>query len=272
MLGFLKRKRKIHREATALKRIPTIPCDVQHLCPADEVDLDEIFHSELIEAAWNAALPEIRALAIPNAIGGVNPGDGRAIFYLLSYFQPRSVLEVGTHIGASTVHMAAAFLNHQKSEGNPHLLSVDARNVNDPVTRPWAQLGATLSPAEMVYRLGCDQLVEFATGTSPEFLNRCTRGADFVFLDDDHAAETVYREIPAALKLLSKGGLILLHDYFPGAKPLWSDRAMIPGPFLATERLMEEGAQFEVLHLGRLPWPTKLGSYVTSLALLVRKS
>jgi hypothetical protein len=78
----------------------------------------------------------------------------------------------------------------------------------------------------------------------------------------------VYREIPAALELLRPNGLILLHDYFPALRPLWSDRVVIPGPYLATARLMREGAKFRVLPLKALPWPTKFGSNVTSLALL----
>jgi predicted O-methyltransferase YrrM len=217
-------------------------------------------------------MPELRALTIPDGTGGVNPGDARAIFYLVCYFRPDSVLEVGTHIGASTVHIAAALRSYQNSEPNPTLLSVDAHNVNDPITRPWSMHGTKFSPAEMINLLGCDHLVEFVTQPSPDYLNSSVRGADFVFLDGDHTAHTVYREIPAALKLLSKGGLVLLHDYFPEAKPLWRDGAMIPGPFLATERLRAECAQLEVVPLGRLPWPTKLGSNVTSLALLVRKS
>ena len=45
---------------------------------------------------------------------------------------------------------------------------------------------------------------------------------------------------------------------------------MIPGPFLGTERLKAEGAKLTVLPLGELPWPTKYGSNLTSLALMVK--
>ena len=75
-----------------------------------------------------------------------------------------------------------------------------------------------------------------------------------------------------ALKMLNPNGVILLHDYFPGMKPLWSDGTVIPGPYLATERFVKEGINLTVLPLGELPWPTKLGSNVTSLALLLRKN
>jgi predicted O-methyltransferase YrrM len=245
----------------------------ESLRSAKEVSLEEVFSSKGIEAAWDAVMPELRAFEIPDGTGGVNPGDRRAIFYLVSYFEPRSVLEVGTHIGASTIHIAAALRSRRKAvKERPNLISVDAIDVNDPVSKPWLRHGTSFSPAEMIGRMGYDDFTELATSNSLDYMTDCERGFDFIFLDGDHAGKTVYREIPAALELLNPDGLILLHDYFPGAKPLWSNGSVIPGPFLAAERLRAEGAQFEVLPLGRLPWPTKLKSNLTSLALLARKA
>jgi predicted O-methyltransferase YrrM len=274
MLGFLKRIREVRREAGGLKRVPSLGCKAEYLRSAEEINLEEVFSSKGIEAAWDALMPELQALEIPDGTGGVNPGDRRAIFYLVSYFEPRTVLEVGTHIGASTVHIAAALRSRQKVEakGHPNLVSVDAVDVNDPASKPWLRHGTRFSPAEMIDRMDCGYFTQLATKTSLDYMRDCERGFDFIFLDGDHAAKTVYREIPAALELLNQDGLILLHDYFPGAKPLWSDGSVIPGPFLATERLRAEGAQFEVLPLGRLPWPTKLKSNLTSLALLARRA
>lgn len=72
------------------------------------------------------------------------------------------------------------------------------------------------------------------------------------------------------LKLLNKDGVILLHDYFPGLKPLWSDDGVIAGPWLAVNRLKNEGAKLSVIPIGKVPWKTKLNSNVTSLALLTK--
>ena len=88
-------------------------------------------------------------------------------------------------------------------------------------------------------------------------------------LDGDHAPSAVYQELPAALRVLQSDGVILLHDYFPALKPLWSDGAVIRGPWLAIERLRSEGAKIKAIPLGELPWHTKLGSRRTSLALVV---
>lgn len=271
MSGFLKRFFRNRRETSELKRVPNLGCQAGSLRAGEDVDLDEIFSSRDIEAAWNAIAPELEAFDIPDGTGGVNPGDRRAIFYLVLYFQSHRVLEVGTHIGASAVHIAAA-LNSRKriAEGGASLISVDAVAVNDPISKPWIRHGTRLSAADMIRRMGCDPFTEFATMRSLDYMGQCESGFDFIFLDGDHAAQTVYREIPAALELLNTDGVVLLHDYFAGAKPLWPDGAVVPGPFLATERLRAEGARFQVLPLGRLPWPTKQRSNVTSLALLVR--
>ena len=91
-----------------------------------------------------------------------------------------------------------------------------------------------------------------------------------IFLDGLHDADMVYREVPLAVKLLNPGGLILLHDFFPNLKPLWSDGKVVPGPWLAIERLRSEGVPIRAQPLGKLPWPTKLGSNVTSLSYLLR--
>jgi hypothetical protein len=80
----------------------------------------------------------------------------------------------------------------------------------------------------------------------------------------------VYEEVSAALRLLSPSGLVLLHDYFPNNRPLWNDNAVVPGPHLAVSRMTREGVGLQVLPFGNLPWPTKLGSHTTSLAVVAR--
>ena len=103
-----------------------------------------------------------------------------------------------------------------------------------------------------------ERLLTLLQDTSIKYFENCQTKFDFIFLDGDHSALTVYQEIPLALKLLNSNGIILLHDYYPGGKPLWSNSPVISGPYLATERLIKEGADLIVLPLGNLPWATKL--------------
>jgi predicted O-methyltransferase YrrM len=99
-------------------------------------------------------------------------------------------------------------------------------------------------------------------------MQKCDSKFDFIFLDGDHSAKTVYREIGHALKLLNKNGTILLHDYFPNLKPLWSNGNVLFGPYMAVHRLIQEGLSINAIPLGLLPWSTKMNSNRTSLALL----
>jgi len=125
------------------------------------------------------------------------------------------------------------------------------------------------SPREMIGMMGAEAWVSFIVEPSLSYLARSKTKFDLIFLDGDHAAPTVYRELPAAMRALNPGGVILLHDYFPEGKALYPDRKIIPGPWLAGQRFQREGASFDVIPLGALPWETKLGSKLTVLAMVV---
>jgi predicted O-methyltransferase YrrM len=268
-------KNKIHlrREMKALSAIRRLECKTDNLRGAGDLSPSAIFDSREIEDMWNASRREIAPLAIPDGAGWVNPGDRRAIYYLISRLNPSSVLEIGTHIGTLTLHIASALYLSRISKGDAaDLISVDIKNVNSPAEMHWKEYGTNKSPREMIEALNYGSFVEFITDSSLHYAANCERRFDFIFLDGDHSAQTVYQEIPLALNLLNPNGSILLHDYFPGVKPLWPGDPVIPGPFLAVERLLQEGVDLAVAPLGNLPWPTKSRSNATSLALLFKKA
>ena len=251
--------------------MPKLPADAGNLRSRADFQIADLFGVDEFE--WDNVRTGIEAFEIPDGSGGVNPGDRRAIYNLVRMLRPEAVLEVGTHIGASTVHIASA-LDRNRVPGESYcagLVSVDIRDVNDPVSTPWVRAGADSSPSEMIVELGFAGFVDFVEETSLSFLRRLEEPRfDFIFLDGSHDAANVYQEIPLALRALKPNGLILLHDYFPNLEPLWSNNAVVAGPYLATERLRGEGATIVALPLGRLPWPTKLGSDVSSLAVLAK--
>jgi len=214
---------------------------------------------------WARVTRTTAELGITDKADGINPGDRRALFALVSALRPKAVLEIGTHIGASTVHIAEAL----RPQGGASLVTVDISDVNDPTTRPWRSFGARMSPRELIGKIGMAASVRFVTASSLEYLRTTHERFDFVFLDGDHSAKTVYRELPSALRVLNPGGAILLHDYFPDLTPLWPDGRVLPGSWLAVQRLRREGARLTVLPLGDLPWATKQGTRRTSLALVV---
>jgi predicted O-methyltransferase YrrM len=233
----------------------------------DRLDLKTIFEDPVLAADWSGAAARIGELGYtPEA--GMNPGDRRALYYLVRHLRPGRVLEIGTQAGASTVHLAAALAETHPGRAERRLLTVDIKDVNDPETGAWRSFHLPQAPRGAMRRLGLDDLVEFRVARSRDVLREAGDPYDLIFLDGDHRLETVAAEIPAALRRLAPGGYVLLHDFFPGLRPLWPDGKVIQGPQLAVRRLQRAGWPIEVRPLGSLPWPTKLGTSVTSLALL----
>jgi len=194
-----------------------------NLLQTGTVNLDLVFNSKTLAKDWDQDNKAISDLFGDNdRFGGINHGDRRALYYLIRALRPRSVLEVGTHIGASTLYIARALA------GNG---------------------GGTVT-------------------TSLNFMKETEKKFDFIFLDGDHAAGTVYREVAHALRILSPGGVVLLHDFYPEGRALFPDDNIIHGPFRALARIARENPDITVQPLGNLPWETKQGVHTTSLALL----
>ncbi|MEM7401915.1 MAG: class I SAM-dependent methyltransferase [Pseudomonadota bacterium] len=255
------RTKKAHND---LNKLDQIECRQSNLISSTSFNLRNIFISKETDKEWKSSKIKLNNINLPDGTGGINPGDRRAVFYLIRHFKPLRVLEIGTHIGASTINIASALSDIE----NAKLTTVDLLDVNDPKAKPWKKYHAKLSPDEMIKELKFSNLVNFVTSPSHDYLLNCTQKFDFIFLDGGHEADTVYREIPAALNLLNNSGVVLLHDYYENLMPLWKNGSVIPGPYLAIERLKSEGASLKVIPLGELPWPTKLGSKFTSLGLL----
>jgi len=268
-----KRKMELIRERYLLSKVQTKPpAETEMLLRKEEVTFEEAFCDDRRDELWAHLQKQFAGQGITPAAGGVNPGDRRALFYLVSYFKPSSILEIGTHIGASTAYLACALrLLENDSRKDLKLTTVDILDVNSP-EGPWRQVGEKWSPMELLQFREVANLVEFVEARSLDYLEGTTETFDFIFLDGDHSAATVYQEVHAALSCLRPGGVILLHDYFPECKAIWSNGAVKPGPYLALQRLIREGPTLEVAPLGGLPWSTKEDSNLTSLALLLGKS
>jgi len=269
---FIRMRREIISESRALQRIPAIPCNSESLRRLTDKELSDVLNCLETLQEWTQTEGYLtQACQIADGkTPGVNPGDRRVLWYLVKGFGAAAVLEVGTNVGASTLHIAAALQSRARRNAlvGLRLVTVDTQDVNCAVSGDWKRYGLMAPPREMIQAMGCGDLVSFVTEKSLTYLDRCKDKFDLVFLDGDHSAPTVYQEIPRALNVLKKDGLILVHDYFPKNRPLWTDGAIVPGPCLAVARLLKEGTPIKVIPLGDLPWPTKPGSRKTSLALL----
>jgi len=247
------------------RALPRMPVDARALGTCDGSRLEAWLDPGAVPDEWMEDQRVIKTLGLPEMTGGVNPGDQRALHALTIGLRPKVVLEVGTHLGCSTVSLALA-----ARRIGARVITCDIADVNDETRRPWLEYSSPRSPRSLVEKAGCAAQVQFRTADSLTFLRDAGSEFDLIFLDGDHAPATVYRELPLAMRALRPGGFVLLHDYYPENRPLWSDDPSIPGPFLAVERLLDEGAQFQVLPLGSLAWPTRSGSNASSLALVSR--
>jgi predicted O-methyltransferase YrrM len=255
---------RLIRLADGVRTPPLESIETMNLAHLKRSEVTAWFHSPKVDQQWNEVATHLAGLyqIQDGATGGVNPGDRRALFYIASAIQANSILEIGSHVGASTVHLATAI------KPGARLTTVDFLDVNDGAQAYWRGYGLKSSPRQMLSDLKRDIEINFIVSDSVSFLKTTDQKFDLVFLDGDHSRNTVLREVPWALRRLNKNGVIVLHDYFPNNRPLWSNGKVISGPFKAIEKLIANGAALKVIPLGALPWPTKLGSHVTSLAIV----
>jgi predicted O-methyltransferase YrrM len=253
-------------ERRKLTKIPKARFNADRLRTLSRVRVESAFTNEAIGSAWRSDLDRIsRVMPYSDIYGGVCPGERRAIYQLIAWLKPRRVLEIGTHIGASTLVIAQALASH--AEPDSYLLTGDILDVNDPEQGAFSNLG-TPSPREGLARLGIENRVRFEAKPALQLMRHLDQKFDFIFLDGDHSAPSVYQEIAAALDLLSPGGLILLHDFYPEGKRIYPSGMIVPGPFVAAQRINSEFRGLNFIPLGELPWETKQGVHKTSLALV----
>jgi len=230
----------------------------------DPGEVASILRRPDLDAEWPACERQIASLfAAAPTTGSVNPGDRRALFYLVRHFKPSLVLEIGSNVGGSTLSMAMALRLNMDDGADPcSLTTVDKSDVN----ALWKG-----GPRDRIASIGMAAHVDFVVSDSAKYLGATETRFDFVFVDGDHDADVVLNDVTGACRCLGRDGIIVLHDYFPDGKPLWSNNKVIAGPYHAIERLRRDGVAITAMPLGELPWSTKLGSGITSLAMLTRE-
>lgn len=258
----------IARERHRLAKIPKAGFVVEPLRPLTRSQIEEAFTDEAIGTAWQQVLARIgKVMPDVDIYGGVCPGERRAIYHLIAWLKPRRVLEIGTHIGASTLVIAQAL--DCQDEHDSQLLTSDILDVNNPDQGAFRKLG-TISPREGLRLLGLETRVRFEVRPALELMKNCDEKFDFIFLDGDHSAPAVYQELSAALALLATNGIILLHDFYPDGKPIYPSGLVVPGPFVGALRVSKECPSMKFIPLGELPWETKQGVRRSSLTVVAR--
>jgi cephalosporin hydroxylase len=189
---------QVQRERATLRGLPTATLDTTNLRAITGANLADAFSPHgPITAEWSEVSSQIdRIILIEDmTTAGVNPGDRRAIHYLVRALRPNRVLEIGTNVGASTIHIAAAMKrNNEDTKGECTLVTLDIVDVNDAADAYWKRAGLARSPRDNIACLGVAACVEVITAESLSYFDYHAEQFEFVFLDGDHAASTVYQE------------------------------------------------------------------------------
>src|SRR3989338_8821352 len=137
------KKIRLIRAKVKLKAIKTIPYRIDNLRILSKEELSDFFKLDRLDAEWREIGQIVSRLRLPDFTFGVNPGDQRTLFYLARAVNARTILEIGTHIGCSTVHLALALKQSLKEDeiGKPkrRLVTLDIKDVNDPLEEPWKE-------------------------------------------------------------------------------------------------------------------------------------
>ncbi len=256
-----------------LDRAPVMAVDAAPLPRAAEISFPDMLCGDGIADGWEKAKASIdETFQYVPWTHAADPESCRAIYHLIRRFQPRSVLEIGTNRGASTLHAAMAMREYRNAGRPPRLVTVDLFDVNDPAAVEAKRYRISTPPREMLARLDCADVVEFSIARSTDYLNGREAEFDFILMDHAPTADVAYRDIALAIRALRPGGQLLIHSYFPSRKPLGTDERVNSDSYLAVRRLRRQGARLVALPLSPLPWPTEPGgSNLTSLALLARE-
>lgn len=189
---------------------------------------------------WLKTLAEVYAhpIAFPSSMA---PEAGLMLHSLVRNIRPRTVVEVGTFVGVSTLWMAAALEEAAQDPGRAPVAPgqtdgvIHCFDLFRPIPKAeWRDAELTGDVVAFVRgnleRAGLAHRVVFHPGSSPEQLkahrdllrgppaeepHRRTAGVDFALVDGDHTIPGVLKDLEALEPVLNQGGYILLHDTFP---------------------------------------------------------
>ncbi|EME8259472.1 O-methyltransferase [Enterococcus faecium] len=139
--------------------------------------------------------------------------------FLLGQIQPERILEIGAAIGFSSSVMATTIGE------NAHVTTIDRFDV-------------MIEKAKKNYeRLGLTDKVTLLEGQAADILPELSGPYDFIFMD---SAKSKYIEfLPECLRLLRKGGVLMVDDIFQGGTILLPDEEISRGKRAIHRKLNE---------------------------------
>lgn len=155
----------------------------------------------------------------------INFERGMLLYALISKFRPKTVLEIGTAEGYSTLCMAWAMSDNKI---NGKIFTVDPKSHNQIIERKIKidkndePTTMSLSREELWEKFALKEWIdkiEVISGYSGEILKtKHFPKIEFCYIDGSHVYETVKQDFFVTLKLVSDKFLILFDDYVPNDK------------------------------------------------------
>jgi hypothetical protein len=92
-----RRRKSTRAEQASLSKLPRAEIDTGKLGKIDKGEIERILTEPKLHDEWRVMAKEIDRLILIEDMktGGVNPGDRRALFYLVRALGPERVLEIG---------------------------------------------------------------------------------------------------------------------------------------------------------------------------------
>ncbi|KAD7478472.1 hypothetical protein R6Q59_007913 [Mikania micrantha] len=235
-LGYLSALIKIpsyHHATTTKVNSPPQTTDTDHYlfqtrC-ADPIP-SQLFHQTILDRIFNGSSPykdfpqpHIKPLLRYKRIRGWG-STGLVFKNLIHKVKPKTIIEIGTFLGASALHMAELT---QQLGLQTQILCIDD-------FRGWPGLSTRFQDIKMVngdtmllYQFmqnvvhvnATERVIflPFSTGSTLETLCEWGIFADLIEVDAGHDFHSAWSDINRAYKLLRPGGVIFGHDYFTAA-------------------------------------------------------
>ncbi|RNC80425.1 MAG: class I SAM-dependent methyltransferase [Phycisphaera sp.] len=182
------------------------------------------------DVAWLSMLKKLYAMPITFP-AAMSPEAGLLLFSLVRNIRPRTVVEVGSFLGVSTIWIAAALEeigDDPIASGDPEgregaLVAID--DFAPVMETQWrkASLDGDRQPIVQghVDEAGLAHRVHLEKGISWEVLPRIreqlrsTGGVQLALLDGDHGAEGLRKDLIELEPVLVTGGYVVVHDTIP---------------------------------------------------------
>ena len=223
-------------------------------------EIKRILLNKRINKIWNQFFLKQKKNITNKNVGGVNISDQKLFFFIISYFKPKNILEIGTHLGNSLNSLAGSLKSNKLF--NSTIDTVDIYDVNK--SNKYIKFKEKNSPIRLLQKNNISNLVNFYKDGSDAFFKKNNKKYDLIFIDGNHTIDQAFKDIANAFNCLNKNGIIIIHDYYD-IESLSDLFTKIFGPFLAIYFLKKKMKKLKVVKI------FKLGNLIrvkTTLAIL----